>query len=308
MMKCQSAPIVLWAVFLLSPAPSLYSKELRKIAEFPGWGLPGEAAVRLDPQAADATGAILGPDFRSSSAFEIREGRIVHVFEASGMGAVQATFGPDRLRYLLFSGSEGVVLRKYGPDGRIVDSIPCPQMLDLPKALAVGPDGSLAVYSFPERPTAEAMPLIQRFDSNCLLTERQYYGKPGDRAAGALLFFAEKGEIALYRPDEGVAVWLDSDGGIVASMEPAEGDWVSAVALVEDELWVVVQKGAEIEMNREGVRAMRIAGSDLYRINRSGERRVLALPPEAAAIGQITREGDLIRVSRNDVTVFRLER
>jgi hypothetical protein len=280
------------------------------------WGMAFDVA-------ADGTVLAVVVGLDGDKAIEIRNGQIVRDYSRPNARIEGLGFSPRLERYIIFREADGAVIASYAADGRRLSERNCPQIV-WAKRLVIDPEGHIVVLGI-ERKLTERRGLrtagqrekplfIYKYDQNGNELFPQHvlskgeaflpdYGEQSEKPIGRILLAAgTAGETALYRGDQKVLHWLDSDGNNVLKI-PFERI-PTAIQFVRGELLVASGKLKGVSSPRSGVYAMSLIEPHLTQFHRDGRRTDIVLPPEALGVKAIDRNGNLFKVNQDSLMVF----
>jgi hypothetical protein len=260
----------------------------------------GSAAVSLE-------GTLLVADISSDTFREIRNGDLVHDYPKPPYSrCVFAAFGPfGRERYLLYHTSRGYEVHVFSDEGDLTRRILLTETDFSATAFQVDSRGRFLLLRKPT-PNTSAEDLILRFDPEGNLTTsflRHTDTGLAPQKNTARMVVGESDEIAAFVPESGTVYWIDSAGNLIRAVSASP--LVTAVGLVDGELWIIRSGVEPLPTSRSGVHAVRILDTVLQRVSRLGgiiEQR----PPEGIkGITHVGSDGTLFSVTSAKVVVAR---
>jgi hypothetical protein len=251
-------------------------------------------------------GTLLVADLSSDTFREIRNGDLVRDYPKPPYSRCMfAAFGPFGERYLLYHTARGYEVHVYSDEGDPTRRIPLNETDFSAAAFQVDSRGRLLLLRRPA-PNTLTEDLILRFDPEGNLTTSLLAHTDGGLAPQentARMVVGESDEIAAFVPESGAVYWLDSAGNLIRAVSVSP--LVTAVGLVDGELWIIRSGVEPLPTSRSGVHAVRILDTVLQRVSRLGgiiEQR----PPEGiTGITHVGSDGTLFSVTGARLVIAR---
>jgi hypothetical protein len=260
----------------------------------------GSAAVNLE-------GTLLVADISSDIFREIRNGDLAHDYPKPPYSrCVFAAFAPSgRERYLLYHTSQGYEVHVYSDEGDLTRRIRLSETDFSAAAFQVDSRGRLLLLR-KLTPDTSTEDLILRFDPEGNLTASFLpYTDTGlaPQRNTARMVVGESDEIAAFVPESGTVYWLDSAGDLIRAVSAFS--LVTAIGLVDGELWISRSAVEPLPTSRSEVHAVRILDTVLQRVPRLGGVIEQRAPEGIKGITHIGSDGTLFSVTSAKLVVAR---